>query len=91
MESNTKRSKWNISKEVKKVIADTLAGVMSPKDIEDYLSLEKDLGLDSLDRHEIIMTLETKFDLEEIPLEELRGVKTVKGAIELIGKYIISI
>lgn len=43
------------------------------------------LGADSIDRIEIVMTLEDKFDLE-IADAEFEDVQTVRQVIELVGR-----
>ena len=48
-------------------------------------SFVDDLGADSLDRVELIMAFEEAFDIE-IPDEDAEKIRTVKDAIEYIGK-----
>lgn len=47
--------------------------------------LMSDLGLDSLDAVELALGLEERFEIE-IPEEDMEGVETVKGVIEIVQK-----
>ncbi len=71
----------NIEDAVKQIIVDQLgvdAGEITPT-----ASFVDDLGADSLDRVELIMALEEKFDLE-IPDEKAETIKTVQDAVDYI-------
>lgn len=52
-------------------------------DFEDSASFMDDLGADSLDAVELIMSLEEEFDIE-IPDEEVEGITTVQAAIDFV-------
>ena len=45
-----------------------------------------ELGLDSLDTAELIINIETKFELPEFTQEEMMSIKTVQDVKELIEK-----
>ncbi len=73
-----------IEAKVKSIIADQL-GVG-----EDEIKMEKsfieDLGADSLDIVELVMTMEEEFEIE-IPDEEAENIKTVGDAINYIKTH----
>ena len=81
---------WDIHKAVKELISKSSG--FDLKEIRVHMRLEEDLGMDSLDRHELALMVWAKFELEEdIPPDELRTITTVKGMIETIKKYTLSI
>ena len=63
---------------IKKIIADKLS--VDLDEVVDGASLADDLGADSLDLVELIMSMEEEFDLE-IPDDEAERMVTVKDAI----------
>lgn len=69
---------------VKSVIVDLLKAEES--DITMESSFVDDLGADSLDLVELIMGLETEFDIE-IPDEEAERIQTVGDAVEYIKAH----
>ena len=70
-----------VSKKVKKIIAEQLG---RPEDeIKDQASFLGDLGADSLDIVELIMTLEEEFDTE-ISDDDAEKIQTVQEAIDYI-------
>lgn len=66
---------------VKKLIANQL-GIDEAKIVEDAKLIE-DLGADSLDTVEMLMTLEEEFGIQ-IPDEEAMQLSTVKSIVDLI-------
>jgi len=50
---------------------------------EESASFMDDLGADSLDAVELIMSLEEEFDIE-IPDDEVEGITTVQAAIDFV-------
>ncbi len=68
---------------VKKVIVEQLG--VDEGDITMEASFVDDLGADSLDIVELIMGLETEFDME-IPDESAETIKTVGDALAYISK-----
>jgi len=68
----------NINKTVKHLIAKHLG--VEEKRIKDTSSLEDDLGADSLDIVEVIMAIETEFNIE-IPDRVIENIKTVQDII----------
>lgn len=69
-----------IEERVRKVLAEQLARDLEEVTLE--ASFEDDLDADSLDLVEAVLALEEEFGIE-IPEEEMEGVKTVKGAVDL--------
>ena len=53
------------------------------EEITDEKEILKDLGADSLDVVEMLMAMETEFDIS-IPAEEATGIKTVGDVIKII-------
>ena len=70
-----------VSQKVKKVIAEQLG--KTEEEIKEQASFLGDLGADSLDIVEMIMTLEEEFDTE-ISDEEAEKIQTVQQAIDYI-------
>lgn len=71
----------DVRESIRKIIAEEL--MVDIDEVKDEAILEEDLGADSLDAVELVMTLEGKFSIE-IPDEEAEKVKTVGDAIELV-------
>lgn len=73
-----------VTRRVKKVIADQLG--RNESEIQSEASFLNDLGADSLDIVEMVMTLEEEFGIE-ISDEEAERIQTVQEAIEyILGK-----
>jgi acyl carrier protein len=75
----------NISDEIKKLISESLSVDM--KEIKEDSKFVDDLGADSLDIVELVMSMETKFDVE-IPDEDAQKIKTVGEAVDYISNKI---
>ena len=69
---------------VKNVIVDQLS--VDADEVTLEASFVDDLGADSLDVVELIMGLETEFDIE-IPDEDAEKISTVGGAVEYIKSH----
>jgi acyl carrier protein len=67
--------------EVKEVVVEQLN--VSPDEVKEDSKFADDLGADSLDVVELVMSLEEKFDIE-IPDEEAENIATVSDAIKFI-------
>jgi acyl carrier protein len=67
--------------EVKEVVVEQLN--VSPDEVKEDSKFADDLGADSLDVVELVMSLEEKFDIE-IPDEEAEKIATVSDAIKFI-------
>ena len=74
--------------EYEKLVA-IIADVMNvdPDEITPDTSFTDDLGADSLDLAQIMMGVESEFDIE-IPAEELDGIVTVEDAAERIKAFL---
>ncbi len=74
-----------VAAEVRKVIADQMAGQLevSAEDIQDSSSFAEDLGLDSIDTLELFGALEDQFKIK-ISDEDADKIKTVADAIAYI-------
>lgn len=70
-----------IFEKVKNIIVNQLG--VDPDDVTQDSAFIEDLGADSLDIVELIMALESEFDLE-IPEEEAENVSTVGDVVEYI-------
>ena len=67
--------------EVKEVVVEQLN--VSPDEVKEDSKFSDDLGADSLDVVELVMSLEEKFDIE-IPDEDAEKIATVADAITFI-------
>ena len=72
-----------ISDKIKAIVVEHL-GVEESK-VTPEASFIDDLGADSLDTVELVMAFEEAFDVE-IPDEDAEKIRTVKDAIDYIGK-----
>ena len=74
----------NIDK-LKEMIANQLS--ISVEEVSEEKEIVKDLGADSLDIVEMLMTLEEEYNIT-IPDEETVDIKTVGDIANVLGKYI---
>ncbi len=74
----------SVEDKVKKIIAETLSVEM--EEIVPEASFVDDLGADSLDLVELIMSMEEEFDIE-ISDEEAENLVTVKDAMDYVGAH----
>lgn len=72
----------NVEEKVKNIICDQLA--VEPEKVTLTASFIDDLGADSLDIVELVMTMEEEFDLD-IPDEDAEKMKTVGDVIQYIS------
>lgn len=72
----------NTEERVKNIICDQLA--VEPEKVTTSASFVEDLGADSLDIVELVMTMEEEFDLD-IPDEDAEKIKTVGDVVKYIG------
>ena len=68
---------------IKGILAEELS--LELEEINDDSDIREDLGADSLDMVQLVMSLEDEFNLE-IENEEIQSVTTVKGIVEFINK-----
>lgn len=73
----------SVSEKVKQIVAEQLG--VDEGEVTATASFVDDLGADSLDQVELVMAFEEAFDLE-IPDEDAEKIKTVKDAVDYIGK-----
>ncbi len=69
---------------VKKIIAEQLC--ISTDDIKDDANVIEDLGADSLDVVELLMTFEDEFKVS-IPDDKLEELKTIPQIVKVIDEY----
>jgi acyl carrier protein len=69
---------------VKQIIVEQLG--VDEGEVTPNASFVDDLGADSLDTVELVMAFEEAFDIE-IPDEDAEKIRTVKDAIDYIGKH----
>jgi acyl carrier protein len=69
---------------VKQIVIEQLG--VDEAEVTPNASFVDDLGADSLDTVELVMAFEEAFDLE-IPDEDAEKIRTVKDAIDYIGKH----
>ena len=74
----------SIEDKVKRIIADKLS--VDLEEVVPEASFVDDLGADSLDLVELIMSMEEEFDIE-IPDEEAEKMITVKDAFDYIDAH----
>ena len=70
---------------IKELIANQLS--ISVEEVSEEKEIVKDLGADSLDIVEMLMTLEEEYNIT-IPDEETVDIKTVGDIANVLGKYI---
>ena len=58
---------------------------MEPAEISMDTSFEEDLGADSVDLVELVMSMEDELEVGELQEEELGGLKTVGDAVNYIA------
>ena len=75
----------NIEERVKRIIGDELA--VNVDEIQNNFSFVDDLGADSLDTVELVMTLEEEFGVE-IPDGDAEKITTVQEAIDYIKAHV---
>ncbi len=72
-----------ILKTLRDMIAEQFA--VDPASVTMETSYEDDLSADSVDLVELMMALEEAFEVDEIPEEELAGMKTVGDTVRYIN------
>ncbi|MBF0611389.1 MAG: acyl carrier protein [Magnetococcales bacterium] len=74
----------DISERVKKIVMEQL-GVEAAQ-VTDDANFVNDLGADSLDQVELVMSLEQEFDIE-IPEDAVEKINTVRDAINYVTEH----
>lgn len=80
---------YNSEQQVKTVVAEQL-GIANPNEIDNSASFMEDLGADSLDLVELIMTFENDFGIA-IPDEDAAELTTVRKAINYINSKLSTV
>jgi len=75
----------SIEQRVKKIIVEQLG--VKEEELSAEASFTEDLGADSLDLVELVMSLEEEFEIE-IPDEDAEKIHTVKDAINYISERV---
>ena len=73
-----------IEERVRKIVSEQLG--IKESDIKNESSFVHDLGADSLDTVELVMTLENEFECE-IPDEEAEKITTVQQAVDYVAQH----
>ena len=74
----------DIREKVVKIVCEQLN--VKEEQVQESSSFTDDLGADSLDTVELVMSLEEAFDLE-IPDEEAEKIETVQNALDYIREH----
>lgn len=74
----------SVEAKVKSIIAEQLG--VGEGEIRPESAFIEDLGADSLDIVELVMTIEEEFDIE-IPEDDAEQIKTVQNAIDYINEH----
>jgi acyl carrier protein len=72
-----------IFERVKKLVAEELN--IDEAEVTPQASFEHDLGADSLALVELVMAFEEKFELDNIPDEDMENIRTVQDAVDYIA------
>lgn len=72
-----------IFKTMQELVAEQFS--MAAEDVTMDTSFEEDLGADSVDLVELVMSMEDEFDIGEVEEEELGSLKTVGDAVNYIA------
>ena len=60
---------------------------MEPSEISEDTSFVEDMGIDSLDVVELVMEIETEFNMPEIPEEDLKTLLTVRDLADYVSAH----
>ena len=77
----------SVEERVKKIVVEQLG--VKEDEVSNEASFVDDLGADSLDTVELVMTLEEEFKTE-IPDEEAEKITTVQQAISYIDEHLVA-
>ena len=73
----------DIFERMQKIIADQFS--VDPDEITTETSFEEDLGADSVDLVELVMSMEEEFDIGEVREEELATLSTVGDCVNFLN------
>lgn len=74
----------DIFERMQRIIADQFA--VDPEEITENTSFEEDLGADSVDLVDLVMSMEQEFEISEVREEELSALQTVGDCVEFLTK-----
>ena len=74
----------DIFERMQRIIADQFA--VEPEEITENTSFEEDLGADSVDLVDLVMSMEQEFEISEVREEELDTLRTVGEGEEFLTK-----
>ena len=74
----------DIFERMQRIIADQFA--VEPEEITEETSFEEDLGADSVDLVDLVMSMEQEFEISEVREEELATLRTVGDCVEFLTK-----
>lgn len=69
--------------QVRKLVAEELN--IDEAEVTPQASFQDDLGADSLALVELVMAFEERFELDNIPDEDMEGIRTVQDAVNYIA------
>ena len=72
----------DIFERMQKIIADQFS--VDPDEITTETAFEEDLGADSVDLVELVMSMEEEFDIGEVQEEELTNLSTVGDCVNFL-------
>ena len=72
----------DIFERMQQIIADQFS--VDPDEISTEISFEADLGADSVDLVELVMSMEEEFDIGEVGEEELSALSTVGDCVNFL-------
>lgn len=74
-----------VVEKIKKIVADQLS--MEVEEVKLESTFSDDLGVDSLEIFEIVMSLEEEFDIE-IPNEDIENIKTIGDIVNYVNSKV---
>ena len=60
---------------------------MEPEELSENTSFIEDMGIDSVDVVELVVDLETEFNMDEIPEEDLKKMRTIGDLVEYVTAH----
>ena len=73
----------DIFERMQRIIADQFS--VDPEEISSETSFEEDLGADSVDLVELVMSMEEEFDIDEVQEDELTSLTTVGDCVNYLN------
>ncbi len=60
---------------------------LDPSEISEDTSFTEDMGIDSLDVVELVMDIESEFNMPEIPEEDLKKMLTIHDLVDYVSTH----